>query len=36
MVIRIVNELHDDIDGSNASQTVRFALDNVEYEIDKG
>jgi len=34
MATRIVTELHDDIDGSNATQTVRFALDGVEYEID--
>src|SRR5215216_7679763 len=34
MATRIVTELHDDIDGSNATHTVRFALDGVEYEID--
>jgi hypothetical protein len=34
MATRIVTELHDDIDGSDATQTVRFALDGVEYEID--
>ena len=34
MATRIVTELHDDIDGSNATQTVRFAMDGVEYEID--
>lgn len=26
--------LSDDIDGSEASQTIRFSLDNTEYEID--
>ena len=30
----IVTELHDEIDGSDATQTIRFALDSVEYEID--
>ena len=34
MATRIVTKLHDDIDGSDATQTVRFALDGVEYEID--
>src|SRR5215207_7113561 len=34
MATRIVTELHDDIDGSDATQTVRFALDGIEYEID--
>jgi hypothetical protein len=34
MATRIVTELHDDIDGSDATQTIRFALDGVEYEID--
>src|SRR5215217_3373988 len=34
MATRIVTELRDDIDGSDATQTVRFALDGVEYEID--
>jgi hypothetical protein len=34
MATRIVTELHDDIDGSDATQTVRFALDGVEYELD--
>src|SRR5215211_2595198 len=34
MATRIVTELYDDIDGSDAAQTVRFALDGVEYEID--
>ena len=34
MATRIVTELHDDIDGSDATQTVHFALDGVDYEID--
>jgi len=34
MATRIVTELYDDIDGPDAAQTVRFALDGVEYEID--
>jgi hypothetical protein len=29
-----VTELHHDIDDSDAIQTVRVALDGVEYEID--
>jgi len=34
MATRIVTELHDGIDGSDATQTVHFALDGVDYEID--
>lgn len=34
MATRTVIELIDDLDGSEASQTVRFALDGPEYEID--
>ena len=34
MATRIVTEVRDDIDGSEANQTIRFALDGVEYEID--
>ena len=34
VVTRIVTEVRDDIDGSDATQTIRFALDGVEYEID--
>jgi hypothetical protein len=30
---RIVTELVDDIDGSKAEETVRFAIDGVEYEV---
>ena len=32
--IRIVTELQDDIDGSDATQTVRFAVGGIKYEID--
>lgn|SRR5215211_218927 len=31
---RTIMLLQDDIDGSNATQTVRFAIDGIEYEID--
>jgi hypothetical protein len=34
MATKVVTELRDDIDGSRAEQTVRFALDGTEYEID--
>jgi len=31
---RTITELIDDIDGSAATESVRFGLDGVEYEID--
>ena len=31
---KVITELVDDIDGSTAQETVSFALDGVEYEID--
>ncbi|MFB8370373.1 Lsr2 family protein [Pseudarthrobacter sp. NPDC055928] len=34
MAKRTVIELIDDLDGSEATETVRFALDGTEYEID--
>jgi Lsr2 len=34
MSTKVLRTLQDDIDGSDATQTVRFALDGVEYEID--
>ncbi|TLM73135.1 Lsr2 family protein [Pseudarthrobacter sp. NamB4] len=34
MATRTVIELIDDLDGSEATETVRFALDGIEYEID--
>jgi hypothetical protein len=34
MATKIVTETHDDIDGSVATQTVRFAVDGAENEIN--
>jgi hypothetical protein len=34
MATRVLTSLQDDIDGSAATQTIRFALDGIEYEID--
>lgn len=34
MAKRIIHELVDDIDGSTAEETIRFALEGVEYQID--
>ncbi|MEV1173248.1 Lsr2 family protein [Nonomuraea sp. NPDC049784] len=34
MAKRIVESFVDDIDGSDAERTTRFALDGVSYEID--
>ena len=34
MATRILTTLQDDIDGSVATETVRFGLDGVEWEID--
>jgi hypothetical protein len=34
MAQRVSVELVDDIDGSDASETVSFALDGAQYEID--
>lgn len=34
MASKTVVELYDDLDGGRADETVRFALDGVEYEID--
>ena len=34
MATKVLTTLQDDIDGSDATQTVSFALDGVEYEID--
>jgi hypothetical protein len=31
---KVLTTLQDDIDGSDAAETVRFALDGVEWEID--
>jgi len=34
MAQRVVTELVDDLDGGKAEETVNFAIDGVEYEID--
>ncbi|MBM7770878.1 hypothetical protein JOD54_001082 [Actinokineospora baliensis] len=34
MAQRVIQELVDDLDGGQANETVRFALDGVSYEID--
>jgi Lsr2 len=34
MATKVLTTLQDDIDGSDAVETVRFALDGVEWEID--
>jgi hypothetical protein len=34
MATKVLTTLQDDIDGSAAVETVRFALDGIEWEID--
>jgi hypothetical protein len=34
MAQRVITELVDDLDGSKAEETVTFAVDGVEYEVD--
>lgn len=34
MAKQIIHKLVDDLDGGSADETVRFALDGVQYEID--
>lgn len=34
MAQRVVIRLEDDLDGSEADETVRFGIDGVNYEID--
>ena len=34
MATKVLTTLQDDIDGSDATQTIRFALDGIEHEID--
>jgi hypothetical protein len=34
MASKVVIRLEDDVDGSEATETVHFALEGVEYEID--
>jgi hypothetical protein len=34
MATKIITRLEDDLDGSEASETISFALDGIEYAID--
>ena len=34
MAKQIIHKLVDDLDGGDADETVKFALDGVQYEID--
>ena len=34
MAKQVIQRLIDDVDGGDADETVRFALDGVQYEID--
>jgi hypothetical protein len=34
MVSKVLIKLEDDLDGSEAAETVQFQVDNVDYEID--
>ena len=34
MATKVLTTLQDEIDGSKATQTIRFSLDGIEYEID--
>jgi len=34
MATKVLTTLQDDIDGSDATQTIRFGLDGIEYDID--
>ncbi|MCY1225849.1 Nucleoid-associated protein Lsr2 [compost metagenome] len=34
MAKRVITTLEDDLDGSEANQTIIFSIDNAEYEID--
>jgi hypothetical protein len=34
MATRIITTLEDDLDGSEANETVTFSIDGTEYEID--
>jgi hypothetical protein len=34
MVSRVLIRREDDLDGSEATETIQFGIDNVEYEID--
>ena len=34
MAKQIIHKLVDDLDGGDADETVKFALDGIQYEID--
>ena len=34
MVSKVITRLEDDLDGSEAAETIHFSVDGVEYEID--
>ncbi|WP_454698260.1 histone-like nucleoid-structuring protein Lsr2 [Arthrobacter humicola] len=34
MAKRVITTLEDDLDGSEANETITFAIDGAEYEID--
>jgi Lsr2 len=34
MTTKVLTVLQDDLDGSDAAETIRFAIDGTEYEID--
>jgi hypothetical protein len=34
MVSKVITRLEDDLDGSDAVETVKFSVDGVDYEID--
>ena len=34
MATKVVTKLEDDVDGSDASETIEFTVDGVEYAID--
>ena len=34
MASKVIVRLEDDLDGSEADETIKFALDGTEYEID--
>ncbi|MEU8216705.1 Lsr2 family protein [Micromonospora taraxaci] len=34
MAKRVIHQLVDDLDGGSADETIKFALDGVQYEID--
>jgi hypothetical protein len=34
VVSKVITRLEDDLDGSEAAETIHFSVDGVEYEID--